>query len=61
MKFFAKIRDIMIRFLTKITCNSSCFNTDNHVENKYVICNNCGSKEALNNLEHLVEPGHTDR
>ena len=29
MKFFARIKDIFIRFLTKIKCNSSCFNTTN--------------------------------
>ena len=31
MKFFAKIKDIIIKILTKIKCKSSCFNTiDSH-------------------------------
>ena len=31
MRFFAKLRDILIKILTKIKCKSSCFNTiDSH-------------------------------
>lgn len=32
MKFFARIKDIIIRLLTKIKCNSSCFNTINNID-----------------------------
>ena len=32
MKFFCKLRDVFLRFFSKIKCNSSCFN-DNHISN----------------------------
>ena len=40
MKFFAKIKKVVIHILNKIKCNSSCFNTtniDNHNDNSVTI------------------------
>lgn len=55
MRFFAKIRDVFISILSKITCKSSCFNSTSITINDDHSNHDLKYKEELKIIRHEIK------